>query len=135
MDYSDINLFKLMKMKMDYHSQRQDVIARNLANIDTPGEQARDLKPLDFNRLVSAESHRLEIRATSPNHIQQGTKKAGTFRDEESRKTYETTPVKNNIVLEEQSAKLAENQMEYQKVTNLYGKVSMMFKTAIGNRN
>jgi flagellar basal body rod protein FlgB len=38
-------------------------------------------------------------------------------------------------VLEEQSAKLAENQMEYQKVTNLYGKVSMMFKTAIGNRN
>jgi flagellar basal body rod protein FlgB len=61
-------------------------------------------------------------------------RKSGVFRDEKLKKTYETTPVKNNVVLEEQTAKLAENQMEYQKVTNLYGKVNGLFRIAIGNR-
>lgn len=135
MDYSDINLFKLMKMKMAYHSQRQDVLARNVANIDTPGAQARDMKPVDFNRLAMAESQRLQIRATSASHFDQGARPQGMFREEDSRKTYETTPVKNNIVVEEQVAKMAENQLEYQKVTNLYGKMAGLFKTAIGNRN
>lgn len=136
MDYSNISLFKLMKAKMAYHSQRQDVLAHNMSNLDTPGYQARDLKPVDFNRMALQESQRLEIKATNPSHLTQGAHgKQGAYRDEKSRKTYESTPVKNSVVLEEQAAKIAENQMEYQKVTNLYGKVSELFKTSIGNRN
>jgi hypothetical protein len=38
-------------------------------------------------------------------------------------------------VLEEQAAKIADNQMEYQKVTNMYDKVNMLFKVAIGKNN
>ncbi len=135
MDYSGINIFQLMKTKMAYHSERQDELAKNMANIDTPGFQARDLKPLDFERLAMQESHRLQIRATSASHITQSAKPQTDFRDERMRKTFETTPVKNNVVLEEQAAKLAENQMEYQKVTNLYNKMTGMFKIAIGRTN
>lgn len=136
MDYAKLTLFQVMKMKMDYHSQRQDVLAHNLSNIDTPGYQARDLKPLDFNRLAMQSARKLEIRATNPAHMVQGSGgKQHAYRDEESRKTYESTPVKNNVVLEEQTAKIAENQMEYQKVTSMYTKVAGLFKTAIGNRN
>lgn len=132
MDYSGIDIVKLMKLKMAYHAERQDVLSQNMANIDTPGYQARDLKPLDFERMALESSRRLQIRATSPSHITESAKPQTEFRDERTRKTFETTPVKNNIVLEEQAAKIAENQMEYQKVTNLYEKVDSLFKTAIG---
>ncbi len=133
MDYGSLNIFQLMKTKMAYLSERQDVLAGNIANIDTPGARAKDLKKLDFSRLALIEAKRLRIRATSPNHITEPARKKGDFRVETSRKTFETTPVKNSIVLEEQMAKIAHNQLEYQTVTNLYSKVTSMFKTAIGN--
>ena len=133
MDYSGINLFKLMKTKMAYMAERQDMLAKNVANVDTPGYKPRDLKKLDFDRLVTIEATRLKIRATSTAHITDPATKKADFRDEEMRKTYETTPVENAVVIEEQMMKMAENQMEYQKVTNLYNKVSGMFKIAIGN--
>ena len=135
MDYSGIDLIKLMKLKMAYHAERQDVLAQNMANIDTPGYQAKDLKPLDFESMAMESSKRLKIRATSPSHITASAHPQTEFRDEKSRKTFETTLVKNNIVLEEQAAKIAENQMEYQKVTNLYNKMSGMFRIAIGRAN
>ncbi len=135
MDYSSINLFKLMQTKMAYHSQRQDVLANNLANVDTPGYSPRDLKPLDFNRLAMAESHRLQMRATSPSHISGLPSKSGIFRDDKMRDLYESKPVKNGSSVEQQSMLIAENQMEYVKVTNLYSKVANMFKTAIGKNH
>lgn len=133
MDYSGINIFKLMKTKMGYMAERQDILSKNIANVDTPGYKPRDLKKLDFNRLVINESRRLKIRATSTSHITDPITPKSDFRDEEMRKTYETNPVENAVVLEEQVMKMAENQMEYQKVTNLYNKVTNMFKVAIGN--
>ena len=119
---------------MGYHAERQDILARNVSNIDTPGYKAHDLKKLDFHRLAMIESRRLRVRATNSNHITDTKKEHLNFRSEKSRETYETTPVENNIVLEEQMMKVAENQLEYQKVTNLYSKVGKMFKTAIGNQ-
>lgn len=136
MDYSNITLFKMLKAKMGYHAERQDLLARNVSNIDTPGYKAEDLKPLDFHRLAMLEAHRLRMRATASGHITNTPPPPGrdtNFRSEKSRKTYETTPVKNNIVLEEQMMKVAENQLEYQKATNMYSKVTGLFKTAIGN--
>jgi flagellar basal-body rod protein FlgB len=133
MDYSGITLFKMMKAKMGYHAERQDQLAKNVSNIDTPGYKPEDLRPLEFHRLAMIEARRLRVRATNPNHITDTTREHENFRSDKMRKTYETTPVKNAVVLEEQMMHIAQNQMEYQKVTNLYSKVSTLFKTAIGN--
>ncbi len=134
MDYSNITIFKMMKAKMGYHAERQDQLARNVANVDTPGYKAKDLKKLDFGRMAAAESRRLHVRATNSSHITDTRKDVTNFRSEEVRETYETTPVDNNVVLEEQMMKVAGNQMEYQKVTSLYSKATSLFKTAIGNQ-
>ena len=135
MDYSKLTLYKMMHTKMGYLSERQDMLAHNVANVDTPGYKARDLKELDFKRLAMIHSNKLKMRLTSSLHNTGQPKMPDDFRDEKSRKTYETTPVENNIVLEEQMAKIAETQMEFQEVTNLYKKTTSLFKTAIGNRN
>ena len=134
MDYSNITLFKMMKAKMGYHAERQDVLARNVANIDTPGYKPKDLKDLDFARLASIESRRLRVRATNASHITDTKKEQMDFKSEKARETYETNPVDNAVVMEEQMMMVAQNQMEYQKVTNLYGKMTSMFKTAIANK-
>lgn len=135
MNFAAINLFQLMGVKMDYDNQRQSVLARNMANIDTPGFRSEDLKKLDFGSLANAEASRLDLRATSPMHFNQGKKaKQGPYKVEQTRKTFETTPVENSVVLEEQMMKVAQNQMDYQMTTQLYRKMVDIFKITISTR-
>ena len=135
MDFGKINLFHMMGVKMDYSNQRQAVLAKNLANIDTPGYKAEDMRTLDFGRLANAEANRLDLRATSPMHFDQGRRnKGGPYKVEESRKTDETNPVENSVVLEEQMMKVAQNQMDYQMTTQLYRKMVDIFKITVSNR-
>lgn len=135
MDYSKLTLFQMMQTKMGYLSERQDLLAKNIANVDTPGYKGRDMKELDFKRMAMVHSNKLKMRTTSALHSNSKPTIPDDYRDEKMRKTYETTPVENNIVLEEQMAKVAETQMQYQMTTNLYKKTTDLFKTAIGNRN
>ncbi|MBM3617466.1 MAG: flagellar basal body rod protein FlgB [Alphaproteobacteria bacterium] len=133
MDFSKIALFSMMKTKMGYLSERQDVLSQNIANVDTPGYQARDLKKLEFENMALDHANKLSMRTSSPAH-QQPSQQEADFRAEKIRKTYEMSPTKNKVVIEEQMMKVAETSMQYQATTNLYKKMSEMFKTAIGNR-
>lgn len=132
MDYGKLTLFNMMQTKMAYLSERQDILSQNVANADTPGYKARDLKPLNFEHLAMMEAHRLHMRQTSALHLRSKPTLDDEFRSEKSRKTFETTPVKNNVALEEQMAKVNETAMNYQETTNLYTKTAAMFKKAIG---
>lgn len=133
MDFSKIKIFSMMQTKMSHLSERQDVLAQNIANVDTPGYKAKDLKELEFKNMVDAESHRLKLRATSPSH-QQPQGRPADFRTVTMHDTYEISPMKNKVVVEEQMMKVAETKLQYDMTTNLYKKMSTMFKTAIGNR-
>ena len=117
---------------MAYLSEKQDLLAKNIANADTPGFKAQKMRDLDFERLALAESRRLQLRGTSGGASLQGTHSTQNFRQDKQRETYETTPVENNIALEEQMAMVAQNNLEYTTVTNLYTKTSSMFKIALG---
>tara|TARA_B100000029_G_scaffold485883_1_gene539651 strand:- start:231 stop:635 length:405 start_codon:yes stop_codon:yes gene_type:complete len=134
MDYSKLTLMRMMQIKMGYLSERQDVLSQNVANVDTPGYQARDMRELDFRNLAMAEARKLKMRATSVLHSTGIKKMTDDYRDERSRHTFETTPVENNVVLEQQMAKISDTQMQYQLTTNMYKKTTDLFKTAIGNR-
>ena len=52
MTTQSIALFKAIGAKMEYLSQRQNIISQNIANADTPGYQPKDLKPVDFGQTV-----------------------------------------------------------------------------------
>lgn len=133
MDFSKIKLFSMMKTKMAYLSERQDVLSQNIANVDTPGYKPKDLQKLEFDNMVHLEARRLDLRATDPSH-QKPVERAPDYRAEKMRKTYAMTPMKNQVVIEEQMMKVAETKLQYDMTTNLYKKMSDMFKTAIGNR-
>ena len=135
MDYSGIRILQMMQVKMAYLSEKQDALAQNVANADTPGYKAKKMKDLDFDHLAMAESRRLQMRGTSAGSSMEGTRPTQQFRQEKQRKTFETTPVKNNVALEEQMAMVAQNNLDYTTVTNLYTKTTGMFKIALGQGN
>lgn len=132
MDVSQINLFSMMKTSLAYVNERQALLSDNISNIDTPGYKAKDLKELDFKKLAMLESRRLQMRMTSPMHMSGPHVDYGNFRHIEQDPTYETTPVENNIVLEEQMGKVAVNNLENQKVSNMYRKWADMLRMTLG---
>lgn len=129
MNYNDITLFSVMKQKMSYLGERQAVLAQNVANADTPGYKAQDIKAPNFGSMVQ---QRLALVATSPRHMQVGGGGSSQFKAHETKPTWETTPTENTVALDEEMKKIGMNQAEYQQVTTLYRKTVDMFKTAIG---
>lgn len=132
MDFGASTLMQMARTSMRYNTQRQAELGRNIANIDTPGYGARDLKPLDFGQMAESEASRLELRSTAPSHMQGFNPFKGPFNDDLQRSTFESTPVNNNIVLEQQMAKVNETGLNFQLASNIYRKMQGMFKTAIG---
>ena len=54
MAISDIPIFSMLRTRMQWHQERQRVLAENVANADTPKFQPRDLTPLEFGRAGAA---------------------------------------------------------------------------------
>lgn len=133
MDFVNIPLFKAMEQKLKYHSARQSELALNVSNVDTPGYRARDIKAPDFAAMMAGNHSASAMVMTSPMHIQPGMGKNGSFnKSEERENTYETNPIGNNVVIEEEMMKVAENQAEYQKILGIYKKSLEMFRIALG---
>ncbi len=132
MDFDQIPLFSAMKSRLNYMSARQAVLAQNVANADTPGYRAMDVAAPDFKKMVGAASGQLPMYATNKNHIVPAGGMPGNFASEKRKTTDEENPTGNNVVIEEEMMKVAENQAEYQKVLGIYRKSIDLFKTAIG---
>ena len=131
MDLSKASIFRMMSEKMDWLSERQKVLAQNVANADTPGYSARDLAPMTFDKRAGSSSFSMALARTDPKHIQPGGE-SETFRPQAEREPYETAPSKNGVVLEEQMVKVAETQTDHQMITNLYRKHLHMLQIALG---
>lgn len=131
MDFTNIPLFERLTDRMAWLAERTRVLSQNIANADTPSYQPKDLKPIDFE----AEMRKLAPVApsrTDKKHLVGTVAPAGDFDAKKSKKTYESAPVGNSVVIEEQMIKVSDTQMNYNMVVNLYRKHIDLFKTAIG---
>jgi len=121
-------IFSLLTQRMTWLSARQSVLAENVANADTPDFEARDLKPMDFNSLLS---NARGPAATHARHIAPMMRTSVAI--EPVRAPAEGgTPGGSQVSLEEQMIKLSDTQVQYQTATNLYQKAVNLFRTALG---
>jgi flagellar basal-body rod protein FlgB len=134
MDTSKTDINKILAAHMKYMSQRQGVLAQNIANIDTPSYKANDLKKVDFSKMV-AQQGRLELVATSPQHLN-GTLATGTsvYSTVKDRDTFETTPTKNNVVLEDQMGKISDTNAQFQLSSTMLKKFTGLYRKAAGGQ-
>lgn len=128
MTIADVPLLASLKTKMRWHNQRQTTLAENVANADTPGYKARDLRTPTFE-VPSANAP----QRTDPAHISSFGSKNTDMRAQRAN-SFETTPRGNSVVLEDEMIRVAQNQMDYQAVSSLYQKGLGLIKTAIGKR-
>jgi len=145
MNLTDIPLVAAITNKMSWLTARQKAIAANVANDDTPGYQATDLKPIDFSKELSKVSQstgvnlsgpgipaapQLQAVTTSPDDLQ-GTLLA----DDESAKP--NKPIEDRSIngntgsMEDEMMKASSTAADYQFMTELYQKQISMFMTAL----
>ena len=132
MNMPDMPLLGILRERMSWLHQRQDVLSQNVANADTPGYVARDLKPQDFSALLKGETrHGSALNSTDPRHISMKPGSSSRFDDMESPDGM-ANPNGNAVSLEQEMIKVSETQAEFQAAANLYAKAMSLMKTAIG---
>lgn len=132
----DVSVMQGLKRRMNYLTERQGVLAQNVANADTPGYKPKDLKPVDFRGEVERASLKLQPAATQPGHMK-GTGKGQRFDVKDvADDTFETTPSGNGVILEEEMLKMNKTATDYQSTTMLYRKLTNLMRMAVdGNSN
>jgi flagellar basal-body rod protein FlgB len=133
MAISDLPIFSMLRTRMNWHQERQRLLAENVANAETPGYRPRDLTPLDFGRQVQQASGQLQLALTSPAHLTGLGASASSFAVDRSGK-YDVKPAGNAVNLEDEMIKVAANQMDHQAAISLYSRSMGLLKTAIGKR-
>jgi flagellar basal-body rod protein FlgB len=128
MAISDIPILSMLRTRMQWHQQRQQVLAQNVSNADTPNYRPMDLAEPKFN-LSPPGLAPLQLAQTDPGHIA-GFGDTSGFRGDPNQ--YQVRPAGNAVNLEDEMLKVASNQMDYQAATQLYTRSLGMLKTAIG---
>ena len=130
MAISDLPIFSMLRTRMNWHQERQRLLAENVANADTPNYRPRDLAPLDFAREVQQASGQLQRALTSPAHLSSPTA-TGAFATQRQGK-YDVRPAGNAVNLEDEMMKVAANQMDHQAAISLYSRSMGLIRTALG---
>lgn len=136
MDLSSLPLFSAITRKMSWLTARQSVLAENVANADTGGYKAEDLRPLDFsNELKSvAAGHspggHLKPTVTSPLDIA-ATRPQDNLAPIPQPGNSEREINGNSVSLEDQMMQVSETASDYQLMSNLYKKQVGMIMAAL----
>ena len=129
MGIADLPLLSQIKGRMTWLDERQRVVAQNVANSDTPGYVARDLKaPTDFAAALR-QAGPLQAARTHAAHISTSNGPVARFTSSAAPDS-ETTLDGNSVVVEEQMLKMAESRMAYDAAIGFYTKSMQMIRMA-----
>ena len=128
--FSD-NVPSMLKKALDFQSQRHLLISSNISNLDTPGYKAKDI---DFkSQLASAigRSNDLAMKVTHPVHFGPGASSLKSMQPQTFVESDEPRSNGNNVNIDKEMAKLAENQIAYSATIQLMSKRSSTIRAAI----
>lgn len=122
---TEIGIFKLAERRLAWAAGRQQVLAQNVANANTPGYLARDVAPFSA---ALAQAAGPPLSRTAPAHIQGAALRAAAW----APRPTERAPDGNAVSLEEQLTKVADTSGTQELAINLYRKYQGMVRTALG---
>jgi flagellar basal-body rod protein FlgB len=132
MPISGLPILDMLRTRMQWHQERQRVLAENIANADTPHFQPNDLTPLNFDR-ARPSTQTVALLRTNPAHV--GGTLSGSLGSFDAKQVGSSIrPSGNAVSLEDEMLKVAQNQMDHQAAATLYAKSLGLVKTAIGKR-
>ncbi|NQY82260.1 MAG: flagellar basal body rod protein FlgB [Alphaproteobacteria bacterium] len=133
MSLQSSTLFSMLHERIDWLSQRQQVLSQNVANANTAGYVAKDLKPLDFRLTLRNQSSHVVLDRTDTSH-RFGRGDSNPYREMKIRTPYEVSLSGNTVTLEQQMAKVAANQADYQLASRIFTKYTKMHAIVLGGK-
>lgn len=130
MDLMRIPLFEALAKRMTWLGERQAVLAENVANADTPGYAARDLRPPDFRSVLERQSDRkVTLATTQPGHI---SVQHSTSSMAQTERNNDRSLSGNGVSLEEQMMKVSQTANDFALTTTLYRANLGLIKSVLG---
>ena len=123
MDADRTDILGLAASRLGWLDDRQRVLARNIANSDTPGYVPRDERSFGSSLALQVEPVR-----TDPMHLSGDAGTAGTVLMRPRQRSIDG----NAVSLDEEMTKVADTDTQQRLVTSLYGKYASMYATALG---
>jgi flagellar basal-body rod protein FlgB len=123
-------VFALSAARLAFSSERNAVIARNVAHADTPGFKAQDVAAFDFESMAAATA--VQPKATRPGHAGGGSPLGHPEVEVRDAPASDESPNGNTVSLEEQMVLAAETRGDFELAATLYAKHLSLLRTAIG---
>ncbi len=134
MNLAEIPLFAMLRDRLGYLSERQKVIAQNVANTDTAKYVPEDLKPYAFDARVAMarQGPAGAMAATQAGHMAPPSGRRGLGSQYKPVKSpdSETTLNGNAVVLEEEMIKMGDARMNYDAAIGFYQKSMNLLRLA-----
>jgi len=128
MRLNDLSFFNLATRRLNWLGARQEVIAQNVANTNTPGFKAQDVS--SFAEVLRGAGGTM-LRTTSGKHIAGlGGSTADGVRRIDDDTAYETSLDGNTVALEQQTIKATDTAENYRLAAQLYRKGHEMLTLA-----
>ncbi|MFV0512268.1 MAG: FlgB family protein [Jhaorihella sp.] len=125
--FTDLNVISLAHSMAVHAGRRQAVIARNVANADTPGYRARDIAP--FSDLV-AEGAGSAMAARRPTHLNvQG---ATGWPGEAAAGADVVDPNGNSVSLEQEMLRAVDTRRQHDRALAIYRSALSILRTGLG---
>jgi flagellar basal-body rod protein FlgB len=124
--FTNLNVFRLAHAMASHAGQRQAVIARNVANADTPGYRARDIVP--FTGVPAQATGAPSMRADRSAHLNGGTAPAWS----EIVAGGDAAPDGNTVSVEIEMMKAVEVRRQHDRAITIYKSALGMLRAGLG---
>lgn len=127
MDLNNLSIFNMAHTKMAYLTERQKVLATNIANANTPHYLPQDLEEPTFANVLRTS---LPMTVTNEKHLTGLPTRNGGFRLYTPKPDTALTIDGNGVVLEDQMNEASKTKSDYNRILTIYGKYKTMLQTA-----
>lgn len=125
--FSDLNVFKTAYAMATHAGQRQAVIARNMANADTPGYQPRDLE--NFQSAFEKVGQTSGMASTRSGHLH-GASAAQPWAEQMADPSGD--PNGNGVSLEEEMVKAVDVKRQHDRALAIYRSSIAVLRASLG---
>ena len=125
MDLNNLSFFNIANQEMKYLTERQKVLAENIANVNTPDYLAKDVeKPTFSNELKST----VALATTNEKHFAFPASNGGSGNVYTPKPTNALTIDGNGVILEDQLNEASKTKGDYNRVITIYNNYKNMLK-------
>ena len=126
--FTELNVFKLANAMATHAGTRQALVSQNIANADTPGYHAKDIKP--FSEVFDDNSQPGDMRASRNGHLNGSSSQGLNWAVSESGSG--TDPNNNSVSIESEILKSVEVKRQHDRALAIYKSSMNVLRTSLG---